>query len=131
MQFSDNSWRFDSPGEMPGSALDAFYDLIDGIARQHERRKWVLEAFGGRFATVGKWNYSSSTSTSFAEKDLRTALGYAAVNAPILIETYFSACDEVLRAYPQLVVPEVSRVNRLLAEAGAGYQIVDDVLVAT
>ena len=55
----------------------------------------------------------------------------ASKNAPLFIEAFYNACEELVRWYPQMEMPGVGRINRVLTDAGSGFQIDPPKLVAT
>ncbi|TIS49853.1 hypothetical protein [Mesorhizobium sp.] len=54
---------------------------------------------------------------------------HTAENAPLFIEAFYEAC-EALRGADTIAVPDVGRMNRILAERGVGYEIRPPALVA-
>jgi hypothetical protein len=54
----------------------------------------------------------------------------AAANAPMFIDAFYSACESLKAANPEMAVPGIRRINRILAE-GSGYEIRGDELVST
>lgn len=90
----DGAWRFDTPGPIPDGVVDAFDELIGRIVAQGERRS-LLEHFKGHFAGAAGVPHHYSSSTSWAEDDLRRLLPQAAANAPLFIEAFYNACEEL------------------------------------
>jgi hypothetical protein len=116
----DPSWRFESPGELSADALRAFANLIPQIVSQGNRRE-LLEHFKRRFAGPAGRTYASSSSESWAESDLKDYMRDASENAPVFIDAFFSACEELR---PKGIgVPDVARLNRILRESNSGYEI--------
>lgn len=118
----DNRWRFDSPGPIEGDVEAGFLDLINRISGQGQR-KAILEHFKARFAAAANVQYYPSSNERFAVEDLTTAMGKAATNAPLFIEAFWTACEQLQRGNPEMVMPDAARINRILADAGAGYQL--------
>ena len=119
----DPSWRFSNPGPAPASLSRAFYEFIEKIASQGDA--WdVVESFKEAFGGSG-----NSSSLSWAWSDLDSAMRRAEQNAPLFIEAFYNACVE--RGNAGLAVPDVSLINRTLAQHNAGYQIQPPNLVAT
>jgi hypothetical protein len=58
-------------------------------------------------------------------------MGEAAGNAPLFIEAFHSACELLQQQNPEMVLPDTSRINRVLSDGGAGYQIDPPNLIAT
>lgn len=89
----------------------------------------MLEHFKHHFAQAAGTTSSYSSSASWAESDLRSYMNEAAANAPLFIEAFYNACGAL--AQKGLAVPDVARINRILAENDAGYQIDPPNLVST
>lgn len=116
----EGAWRFDSPGAMPRDAVLEFDTLIGKVAAQGNR--WaILEHFKRYFAGACGSTASRSSSESWAESDLNSLLWHAAENAPLFIEAFYDGC-EALRG-DDFTLPEVGRINRILAEHQAGFEI--------
>ncbi len=126
----EGAWRFDSPGPIPDGVVHAFGDLISKIAAQGSRRT-LLEHFKGYFAGAAGVPHYSSSSSSWAESDLQQLIEQAAENAPLFIEAFYNACEELRMHNPGMGLPDVGRINRILAENGAGYEIQPPNLVVT
>lgn len=129
LQF-DGRWRFDTPGPIEPAAQDGFRELINRICGQGNR-KAILEHFKARFAAAASVEYWSSTNERFASEDLDRDMARAAENAPVFIEAFWDACEELRARNPSMVVPDAARINRVLADANAGYQLDPPMLVAT
>lgn len=129
LQF-DGRWRFDSPGPIESGADDAFRDLINRIAGQAPRKS-ILEHFKSRFAAAANIQYWPSSNERFAAEDLTTAMSEAATNAPLFIEAFWLGCEELRLRHPEMVLPDAGRINRILTDTNAGYQLDPPVLVAT
>jgi hypothetical protein len=119
----NSAWRFDSPGRMPDEVIREFSNLIGRIASQSERRQALLEHFKSYFANASGTASSWSSSESWAESDLDRYMSHAAENAPLFIEAFYDACESLRTRHPDVAVPDVTRINRVLAERDAGYQI--------
>lgn len=129
LQF-DGQWRFESPGEVEFTVVISFRELIERICGQGQR-KALLEHFKAYFASAAGVPHSSSSDVDWASSDLNDVMFKAASNAPLFIEAFYNACDELQRRYPEMAMPGVERINRILNEAGAGFQINPPNLVAT
>jgi hypothetical protein len=129
LQF-EGAWRFDSPGPIPDGVVDAFADFINKICAQGER-KALLEHFKGHFARATGQPHYGSSSESWAETDLQRLIAQAAVNAPVFIEAFHDACEKLRGLYPKMAIPDAGRINRVLAEKGAGFEIQPPNLVST
>lgn len=129
LQF-DGNWRFDSPGAIEPAVQEGFRDLINRISgRGH--RKAILEHFKARFCAAASTEYWPSTNERFASEDLDRDMERAGENAPVFIEAFWEACQELCARNPAMVIPEAGRINRILADANAGYQLNPPMLVAT
>jgi hypothetical protein len=126
----DSAWRFDSPGPAPNGAVADFLGLIARIVPQGNRKQ-LLEYFKGYFAgAAGRAHYTSSNE-SWAQSDLEHIMDEAAGNAPLFIEAFYNACEDLRARRPEMVLPDVTHLNRILNEHEAGYQIQPPNLVAT
>jgi hypothetical protein len=47
----------------------------------------------------------------------------AANNAPLFIEAFYDGCNDLHERDPDIVVPDVARINRVLSENSAGFEI--------
>ncbi|MBZ9886301.1 hypothetical protein LB535_28610 [Mesorhizobium sp. CA10] len=129
LQF-DGNWRFDSPGPIEPTVNHAFRDLIDRICSQGDRRA-ILERFKSRFAGAGGAPYYPSSSVSWASDDLDKLMKAASGNAPLFIEAFCDGCSDIANLWSHITLPDVARLNRILADSGAGYQIDPPALRAT
>lgn len=120
-------WRFSPPADgryrnssIPAAAVSEFDTLIGRIATQGSR--WaVLEHFKGAFCRVtGRTHFQSSTE-SWAESDLSSAMKDAASNAPLFLEAFFDACEEL--RVNGLGTPDAAMLNDLCERHGIGYVI--------
>ncbi len=126
----DGAWRFDSPGAIPDEVSNAFFELIGRIANP-DNRKTILEHFKDYFASAAGTSSSYSSSTSWAESDLMGLMGHAAANAPLFIEAFYDGCQSLANGQPPTPVPDLNRINRILAETHSGYQIQPPDLIFT
>jgi hypothetical protein len=126
----DNNWRFDSPGPIKPGVANAFSDLINRICGQGSRHA-ILEHFKSRFAAAAGVPNHRSSNESWAATDLDRIMDEAAANAPLFIEAFYDACHDLGLRNEGMVVPDAARINRVLGENGAGYEIRLPDLVAT
>ncbi|CAO4132627.1 hypothetical protein [Methylorubrum extorquens] len=126
----DGRWRFDSTGPIDAAAVQGFRGLIDRVCGQAPR-KWVLEHFKSHFAAAAGVPYFTSSDASWASSDLDTKMNEASENAPLFIEAFYNACEELRMQRPDITLPDIGRLNRILSDAGAGFQIDPPNLVAT
>lgn len=116
----EGAWRFDSPGALPREAVIEFDTLVGKVAAQGNR--WaILEHFKRYFAGACGSTANRSSSESWAESDLNNLIWQAADNAPLFIEAFYEGC-EALRG-DDYTIPEVGRINRILADHQAGFEI--------
>jgi hypothetical protein len=47
----------------------------------------------------------------------------AAKNAPLFVEAFYEACESLRTHHPELGLPDLVRINRVLFENQAGYEI--------
>ena len=86
-------------------------------------RRWIFEYFKSHFASAaGKPSYPSS-SESWASTDLDTSMREAAENAPMFISSFYNACEELERDNPEMEMPGISLINRILSDSKSGFQI--------
>jgi hypothetical protein len=86
LQF-DPTWRFTSPGPIPGPVVYTFQELIKKIAGQGDT--WtIVERFKDHFSG----GMGRSSSLSWAWSDLHDSMHRAGDNAPLFIEAF---CKEV------------------------------------
>ena len=126
----EGKWRYDSPGSVERKAVWAFRELIDRICGQGSR-KGILEHFKSHFASAAGFPHSTSSDEGWASTDLDNMMTEASENAPLFIEAFYNACEELDRRHPEMEMPGVGRINRILIEAGSGFQIDPPKLVAT
>ena len=118
----NGSWRFDSPGKVPNGVVTGFSELIGKIATQGDRQT-ILEHFKSYFGDAAGTATSWSSSASWAESDLYSYMDQAAENAPLFVEAFYDACETLRKNHPEFAVPDVSRINRVLFENEARYEI--------
>ncbi|MER2266103.1 hypothetical protein [Methylobacterium oxalidis] len=124
------AWRFASPGPAGTTVVNALSDLIGRIAAQGDRQA-MLEHFKTYFANSAGFTSNWSSSASWAESDLYDYIRRAAGNAPLLIEAFYDACAALHVRNPEIGLPDLGMVNRVLHEAQAGFRIDPPDLVAT
>jgi hypothetical protein len=125
----NGAWRFDSPGEIAAGVVEDFFDLIGRMAGQvaQDYRQSVLEHFKRCFAGAANEQYWGSTNLRFATDDLREYMEKASRNAPVFIEAFYDAANSLRDQFPafsNIVVPDENRINRVLFEREASYEIV-------
>lgn len=126
LQF-DGSWRFSPPPDgryhntaIPQAALDEFRRLIDRVATQGNR--WdILEHFKRAFSRAAGQAYMQSSSESWAETDLSSAMSTAAENAPMFLEAFFDACETL--GGGGLFAPNAQMINEVCERQNIGYAI--------
>lgn len=124
-------WRFTPPvdghfinSSIPDSMVWELKDVIEKIATQADR--WpILEHFKNYFGVAFK-----SSSESWAESDLLSAMQSEANNAPVFIESFVNACDALRQQQNHLYVPETSFLNAVLVKNNIGYELRSGELVA-
>ena len=126
----EGKWRYDSPGSVELEAVLAFRELIDRICSQGSR-KGILEHFKSHFASAVGFPHSTSSDESWASTDLDNMMTEASENAPLFIEAFYNACEELDRRHSEIEMPGVIRINRILTAAGSDFQIDPPKLVAT
>ena len=129
LQF-EGKWRYDSPGSAEREVVWAFREIIDKICGQG-RRQGILEHFKSHFASAAGTSYQSSSDEGWASTDLDSLMSDASENAPLFIEAFYNACEELEKFNPEMEMPGVGRINRILTDAGSGFQIDLPKLVAT
>lgn len=119
----NSAWRFDTPGSIPNEVVRDFSDLIGRIATQGSNRQAILEHYKSCFANSYGAASGWSSSESWAESDLDSAMRNASDNAPLFIEAFYDGCDTLHAQHPEFALPELARINRILAEHNGGYEI--------
>src|SRR2546427_1216959 len=117
----NGAWRFKPPSdgalynsEMPRGAVNDCFELIGKVATQGDRKN-MLEHFKTYFASAAGISDGSSSSTSWAETDLRSYMETAAANAPLFIEAFYGACEALReRGDPDFFAPDAAMINEVL-----------------
>lgn len=115
----NSGWRFDSPGRIREEVVQEFYEIIGKVARGEQK---ILECFKTYFASASGSTSSWSSNASWAASDLRSFMDHSSDNAPLFIEAFYDACED-LKKNQGLPVPEHNQINRILSNHKAGYQI--------
>jgi len=126
LQF-DGSWRFSPPPDgryhnasIPPTGVGEFSLLIDRVATQGER--WdVLEHFKRAFSRSAGRTYVQSSSESWAETDLSSAMSMAAENAPMFLEAFSDACETIRER--GMFAPDARMINEVCERHDIGYAI--------
>jgi hypothetical protein len=126
----DPEWEYESPGPITPGVSTAFLQVINRIGSKASAKR-IFEFFKTYFASAAGETCSSSSDTSWAATDLERHMDSAAANAPLFIDAFYTACEKLRASNPDLPIPDVKRINRILADNGAAYQIRDSELVAT
>jgi hypothetical protein len=128
LQFN-KSWRFDSPGPASGELVADLLDLIGKIANQGNR--WhIVEHFKSYFAGAAGFTSHWSSDAGWAESDLHSHARSAAENEPLFIEAFYDACASASKQWPEVGVPDVSYINRILNQCGSPFAIVPPELIS-
>ncbi|AWI58441.1 hypothetical protein [Sinorhizobium fredii] len=122
-------WQFDSPGSIVPGVANEFSTFISRIAAHDDNEKSILEHFKSYFAGAAGVPYHPSSDTSWAATDLDRLMSEAAENAPLFIDAFYSSCRSLEQR--GVAVPDDARINRVLAENNAGYEIRGGELIAT
>lgn len=112
----DAAWRFESPGPLSAQVAQEFLEVIGKLAMGKQQ---VLEQFKRHFASVSGSVASQSSNASWAYSDLQYNLDEATKNAPLCINAFYTACQE-LKDGP---VPSHELINRILARHSEPYRI--------
>lgn len=123
----DPKWRFKPPPDgryrnsaIPPEAIRDFDLLIGNVATQGNR--WdMLEHFKRAFSRAAGQSHFRSSSESWAETDLSTAMSQAAENAPLFLEAFYGACEELRQR--GLVAPDESMLNAICDKHELGYEL--------
>lgn len=118
------AWRFTPPADgkyinstIPDALIWEAVEAIDKIAGQGDRW-WVLEHFKSHFG-----NSTKSSSESWAESDLQSAMRHSAQTPPMFIESFLSGCESIRNRADGWYAPDASFVNALLSKHHVGYVI--------
>jgi len=126
----NGSWRFNSPGPIPSTVEREFLGLIRKIVSQGERKQ-VVEHFKYHFSNAVGTAHHTSSSENWAWSDLEYLMDKAAANAPVFIDAFYTGCEDLHARWPEMALPDVVQLNRILFENFAGYQIQPPNLIAT
>lgn len=125
------SWRFTPPADgyfinskIPADMIHELQEIIDRIAGQGDRW-WFLEHFKSFFGVS-----SRSSTESWAESDLYSAMTMTAENAPIFIEAFMNACDALAANSEGWYAPNAGFLNTILIKYRIGYEIRPPELIA-
>jgi hypothetical protein len=118
-------WRFKPPSDgkyanaaIPQQALRAFDEMIDKIATQGER--WdILEHYKGAGCKACGASHSWSSSESWAETDLSNYMRQAAMNAPLFLEAFYDASEELINK--GFFAPDATMINEVCETHHIGY----------
>jgi hypothetical protein len=113
-------WEYESPGPIPPGVSAAFLQIINRISSKAPSAKNLFEFFKTYFASAAGETSSSSSDTSWAASDLERHMDSAARNAPLFIDAFCTACEKLRAKNPDLPIPDINRINRILAEHDAG-----------
>ncbi len=126
----DKNWRFESPGPIAPAVAGKFQDLIYRICSQG-RQKTVLEYFKANFGMATGVPHYPSSDVGWAHTDLLNIMNSVEKNAPLFIEAFYNACEGLREDYPELAIPTITQINRILSESDAGFQVDPPNLIAT
>lgn len=127
LEFQDPSWRFDAEPLSP-SAVDGFLKVIRQTASQGAG-KAVMEVFKRRFASAAGERHKNSSSERFVDEDLEKIADDASENAPLFIEAFVRACEDLSQGVSQIQAPDHNIVNRILMDNNVPLQLEGDALV--
>lgn len=130
MLIFDKAWRFQSHGTIPDDARWAFTEFINRVAGQSGNPKYVIEHFKRRFAGAAGRDYVSSSNLDWAHGDLRTVMEDAQANAALFIEAFYDSVIELERERPELGLPDVTHINKVLWDTNVPYEVRPPELVA-
>ena len=116
----ESSWRFNSPGPVDRQVVNNFYDFIAKIARSEQG---ILEHFKRFFAGAAGLTSHPSSNYSWADSDLQNYMDSAAENAPLFIEAFHDACEELKDPTNPIPVPDLRTINNVLAMHGTHFRI--------
>lgn len=123
-------WDYQSPGAIPDPVRFGFLEIINRIAGRGQAKD-IYEHFKGYFASAAGTSAGTSSSESWAVTDLENYMSAASGNAPLFIDAFVTAWTKLQDWDAGLPPPNIEHINKLLAEADAGYQIKDSTIVAT
>lgn len=121
----NSKWRLEPPADgiyinshIPEEALWEFDGLIGKVATQG--RRWdVLEHFKRAFCRAAGQPHHRSSSESWAETDMSSAMAAAAENAPLFLEAFYEACLELMEE--ELFAPDAGMINVVCNNHRLGY----------
>ena len=117
-----SDWHFTSPGSLSIEVINEFDDLVHKVANQGQQ--WgMLEHVKVYFARAAGSTASTSSSESWAASDLHNYMMQAAENAPLFIAAFYDACVAAQEDDPEISIPDVSVINRLLAKHSVRYEL--------
>jgi hypothetical protein len=134
----NGAWRFNPPEDgryynrsIPYDAVEEFIAMVAKVATQG-RRQEVLEHFKGHFCVALGTTHFHSSNESWAETDLRNDMHSAADNAPLFLEAFFDACEDLRRRNADWFIPDATlmklhRSEQLLSE-GHPREAVQEIL---
>lgn len=126
----NKDWEYEPPSAIPAEVRADFYKHIVRIASKGGQKS-ILEHFKDHFAAAAGTTAGSSSSVSWAASDQENYIDDVADNAPLFIDAFYTACDLLRRGDPDLPIPDIDRINQILAKHEVGLQILDGHLVAT
>lgn len=119
------TWRFTPPPDgafinsnIPDAVVWEFADVIEKVISQGTDRWSLLEHFKGCFGTS-----SRSSSESWAESDLYSAMRQSAKNAPLFLEQLVNGFEQLQTRTPGWFIPGAAFINAILAKNNIGYEI--------
>ncbi len=112
------AWRFNSPGELPLTAVGAFNDLVHAVAAQGGSWR-IIELFKARFSGGSSW----SSSESWAVSDLHSSMHAAAGNAATFIAAFWNGCEDVAELDPDIGLPDSGVINQILLHHGSPFEL--------
>lgn len=116
----EDSWRFTSPGPIGRGVVHDFYDFIAKIARSEQG---ILEHFKRYFAGAAGLTSHRSSNYSWADSDLQNYMDGAAENAPLFIEAFHDACEDLKDPDNPVPVPDLRTINAVLAKHDTHFRI--------
>jgi len=131
----NGAWRFEPPpdgkfnnSKIPVGVIDEFFGLVGKITMRGSRQD-KFEHFKGHFCDAIGTTHIRSSSTSWAETDLRTFMEQASDNAPMFIEAFWDACESIKQFDPECVVPDENIINGILKKYKVGYALLPPELI--
>lgn len=121
----DARWRFVPPkdggyknAEIPSEALSEFLTTIERVAA-HGNRWDVFEGFKIAYSAACGESYMQSSSESWAESDMESIVRQTAENAPIFLDAFYTACENLRAA--DLFTPDAAMINAICEKHKIGY----------